>query len=110
MIGDREAIEPLQETLRESVDEPGLHRQTAIGLALLGDSSLADELLAGLLGEDDASKKKKRRKKPSKKQLERERKARETYATALSYVGNGRILDRIPLYFRDGAKLPIAGE
>ena len=75
MVGNRDALEDVQEILRDSLTRPAVHRQAAMALAMLGDSTLTPELLAGITD-------------PETSEMEKQ-----TYATALSYVGDARHLE-----------------
>ena len=48
LLGDRRAIDPIQEIVRDSKFRPGLLKEAAIALGLLGDKSIVQSLIAML--------------------------------------------------------------
>ena len=82
LIGDRSAIEPLQEVLVGRKTPAHLRRDAGLGLGLLGDGTAVDSMLALLEEHDDAP-------------------TRAALARALGAVGDERSLDALEALFRD---------
>ncbi|MBK7877540.1 MAG: HEAT repeat domain-containing protein [Planctomycetes bacterium] len=74
LIGDREAIKPIQDIVRESKYKPDLLKQAAIGLGLLGDKELVQDMCT-MLGEAKGLS------------------AQAAIASALGFIGDSRSID-----------------
>lgn len=74
LIGDREAIKPIQDIVKESKYKPALLKQAAIGLGLLGDKELVQDMCT-MLGEAKGLS------------------AQAAIASALGFIGDSRSID-----------------
>jgi hypothetical protein len=86
LIGDREAIKPMSDIVRDSKYKPDLLKQAAIGLGLLGDKELVGEMVTMLKEAKGLS-------------------AQAAIASALGFIGDSRSIDPLVEMLGDKAKL-----
>jgi len=82
LVGDREAIKPIQEVVKESKYQPELLKQAAIGLGLLGDKELVLDLCTMLAEAKGVS-------------------SQAAIASALGFIGDSRSIDPLVEMLRD---------
>lgn len=86
LIGDREAIKPMGDIVRESKYKPDLLKQAAIGLGLLGDKELVLEMCKMLEEAKGLS-------------------AQAAIASALGFIGDSRSIEPLILMLKNKEKL-----
>jgi hypothetical protein len=89
LLGDSDAIAPIQEIIGKSKYKPDLLKSAAIGLGLLGDKKLVDQLVSMLEGATGLS-------------------SQAAIASALGFIGDQRSVDPLIAMLQDDQKTALA--